>query len=336
MHPARQERAGQGQGRGGPITVKPLNPFALTVSVPPHRHCGVTVRSRMANILVAMFPAAVMAAMTFGMPAVRVMALSMGAAVFTEMACDYFMDRDTDVANLHAFTVGLAFAFLLPASAPWWLAAIGSAASIILGKACFGPLGGSPFCAPLIGWAICRISWPAFMDIDASMLGTDLTYPLAQLKNFGLNAVQITDARALFLGKQLGGLGAVQIAGVLLGGMLLVMRKQVSSIIPVGVIAGVCLTAFLFNRLDPSIHPGPAFQLLTGSALFGAFFLATDGPSSPNRQIPMLLFGLLAGALIIVIRTWGAYADGVPFAILLANLFTPVLERIRPKPFGRS
>jgi electron transport complex protein RnfD len=199
----------------------------------------------------------------------------------------------------------------------------------------FGPLGGSPFCAPLIGWAICRISWPAFMDVDASMLATDLTYPLAQLKNFGLDAVQITDARQLFLGKQLGGLGSVQIAGVLLGGMLLVMRKHISSIIPVGVIGGAALTAFLFNWLDPSIYASPAFHLLTGSTLFGAFFLATDGPSSPNRQVPMLLYGLLIGALIIIIRTWGVYPDGVPFAILLANLFTPVLERIRPKPFGR-
>jgi electron transport complex protein RnfD len=315
--------------------VKPLNPFALTVSVPPHRHCGTTVRDRMLMILLAMLPAAVMAGMTFGMPAVRVMALSMAAAVLAEMACDRFMDRETDVHDLNAFTVGLAFAFLLPASAPWWLAAFGSAASIVLGKMVFGPLGGSPFCAPLVGWAICRISWPAYMDVNASMLATDLTYPLAQLKDFGLDAVQITDTRQLFLGKQLGGLGAVQIAGVLLGGMLLVMRKHISSIIPVGVVGGVAVTAFLFHWLDPSIYASPAFHLLTGSTLFGAFFLATDGPSSPNRQVPMLLFGLLIGALVIIIRVYGAYADGVPFAILLANLFTPVLERIRPKPFGR-
>lgn len=314
--------------------MKPLNPFALTVSVPPHRHCGVTVRSRMLNILIAMLPAAFMAFTTFGMNAVRVMALSMAIAALTELACDYFMDRESDIHDFNAFIVGLGFAFLLPASAPWWLVATGSAASIILGKMMFGPLGGSPFCAPLVGWAICRISWPAFMDIDASMLGTELTYPLAQLKNFGLDAIQITDGRMLFLGKQLGGLGAVQCAGVLLGGMFLVMRKHVSSIIPVGVLAGVCITAGLFNMADPAVYAPPAFHLLTGSTLFGAFFLATDGPSSPNRQVPMLLFGLLVGALIIIIRVYGIYPDGVPFAILLANLFTPALERIRPKPFG--
>ncbi len=314
--------------------MKPLNPFALTVSVPPHRHCGVTVRNRMLNILMAMLPAAGMAFSTFGTSAIRVMALSMAVAALTELLCDYFMERKSDIHDLNAFAVGLCFAFLLPASAPWWLVVTGAAASIVLGKMMFGPLGGSPFCAPLVGWAICRISWPAFMDIDASMLATDLTYPLAQLKNFGLDAVQITDTKMLFLGKQLGGIGAVQIAGVLLGGMFLVMRRHISSIIPTGVIAGVCVTAGLFNAMDPTIYATPGFHLLTGSTLFGAFFLATDGPSSPNRQIPMLLFGLLAGALIVIIRVYGIYPDGVPFAILLANLFTPALERIRPKPFG--
>jgi len=282
-----------------------------------------------------MLPAAIMAASYFGIAAVRVMTLSMAAAALAELACDYFMDRKSDIHDLNAFTVGLGFAFLLPASAPWWLVTIGSAASIVMGKMMFGPLGGSPFCAPLVGWAICRISWPTFMDIDASMLGTDLTYPLAQLKNFGLDAVQLTDTKQLFLGKQLGGLGAIQIAGVLLGGMLLIMRKHISSIIPVGVLAGVCATAGLFNMADPVTYAPASFHLLTGSTLFGAFFLATDGPSSPNRQVPMLLFGLLVGTLIVIIRTYGIYPDGVPFAILLANLFTPALERIRPMPFGK-
>lgn len=314
--------------------MKPLNPFALTVSVPPHRHCSVTVRGRMLTILLAMAPAALMAANTFGFPAIRVMALAMSSAVLAEVACCRFMEQESKIEDLHAFTVGLGFAFLLPASAPWWLVAFGSAASIVIGKMMFGPLGGSPFCAPVVGWAVCRISWPAFMDIDASMLTTDLTYPLAQLKNFGLDAVQIMDARALFLGKQLGGLGAVNVAGVLLGGMFLVLRKHISSIIPVGVLAGVSVTAWLLNMTDPAVYAPPVFHLLTGSTVFAAFFLATDGPSSPNRQLPMLLFGLLAGTLIVVIRTYGIYPDGVPFAILLANLFTPALERIRPKVFG--
>lgn len=315
--------------------MKQLNPFALTVSVPPHRHRGITVQGRMVNILLAMIPAAAMAITSYGMAAFRVMALSVATAVLTEAVCAMFMEQKPQVRDFHAFTVGLCFAFLLPASAPWWLVAIGSAASIILGKMMFGGLGGSPFCAPLIGWAVCRISWPGFMDIDATMLNVDLTYPLAQLKNFGLDAVMITDSRALFLGKQLGGLGATQIAGVVVGALFLVIRKHISTIIPVGVIGGVLITAGLFNMAAPMVYATPTLHLLTGSTLFGAFFLATDGPSSPNRQIPMLLFGIITGVMIVIIRVYGIYPDGVPFAILLANLLTPVLERIRPRPFGK-
>jgi len=314
--------------------MKTIIPFHLTVSVPPHRHYGTSIRGRMFAILLAMLPAATMGLANYGMPALRVMCLSMSAAIFTEALCHWLMESKSELENLHAFIVGLSFAFLLPASAPWWLVTFGSATSIILGKMIFGPLGGSPFCAPLIGWAVCRISWPAFMDIDASMLSADLTFPLAQLKDFGLNSVMITDTKQLFLGKQLGGLGAVQIAGILLGGIILVAKRHVSSIIPMGVIGGVCITAGLFNMLNPNIYATPGFHLLTGSTLFGAFFLATDGSSSPNRQIPMLLFGLLIGIMIVLIRIYGSYPDGVPFAILIANLFTPVFERIRPRPFG--
>lgn len=288
----------------------------------------------MVAILLAMLPAAAMGVGNFGMPALRVMALSMSTAVLAEAVCHRLMGRDSDIADLHAFTVGLSFAFLLPASAPWWLVVFGSATSIVLGKMVFGPLGGSPFCAPLIGWAVCRISWPAFMDVDASMLTMDLTYPLGQLKNFGLDAVMITDIKQLFLGKQLGGLGAVQVAGVLMGGVFLAAKKHIPSIIPAGVIGGVLLTAGLFNMLAPGVYATPGFHLLTGSTLFGAFFLATDGPSSPNRRVPMLLFGLLIGMMIVIIRVYGTYPDGVPFAILIANLFTPAFERIRPRPFG--
>jgi len=314
--------------------VRPLQPLALTVSAPPHRHCGVTVRGRMGNILLAMAPAVVMAVVSFGVSGFRVMAMAVAAAILTEAVCDKFMDRETQIHDLHAAVVGLSFAFLLPASAPWWLAAIGSAISIVLGKMVFGGLGGSPFCAPLIGWAVCRLSWPLFMDLDASMLNVELTYPLAQLKNFGLGFVSVTDLGQLFMGRQLGGLGAVQIAGVLIGGLYLILRKHISWIIPVGVIAGALITAALFNAADPNVYAPATFHVLTGSMMFGAFFLATDGPSSPNRRIPMLLFGLLIGVMIIIIRVYGVYPDGTPFAILLASLFTPVFERIRPKPFG--
>jgi electron transport complex protein RnfD len=228
----------------------------------------------------------------------------------------------------------LLLSFLLPASAPWWLVTIGAASSIILGKMVFGGLGANPLSAPLVGWAICRISWGEFMDTNATMLSSNLAAPLQQLKYFGLETIQSITSLDLFLGKQLGGLGEIHIAALLAGGLFLLIRGHIRWEIPTGFITGVLLTAWIYQLIAPTAYAPPLFHLLAGGAIFGAFFLATDPSSSPIGLIPSLLFGLIAGAMVIVIRIYGIYPDGVPFAILLTSLFTPLLDRIRPKPFG--
>ncbi len=315
--------------------MKPLPP-TLTVTAPPHAHCGKTVKGRMRAILIAMMPAALLAVHHFGMDALRVMCLGAAAAVVAEFLCDQIMERRSQVDDLHAFTVGLTFSFLLPASAPWWMVVFGSAVSIIMGKMIFGGLGGSPLCAPLVGWAVCSLSWPAHMDINASMLTSELNYPLSQLKHFGVEAIKGYDLDSLMVGRQLGGLGAVQTGALFIGGLFLAIRKHIKVGVSVGMLAGVLLTAGLFRMADPAQYASPMFHLLTGSVIFGAFFLATDPSSSPMRKIPAALFGLTAGVLVIIIRVYGVYPDGTPYAILLANLAAPLLDRIKPKPFGKK
>ena len=313
--------------------LKPLTPI-LTVAVPPHIHCGRTLRRYVLDTLLALLPAAVMAVIAFGMDALRVMALSASAAVLAEAACNRLMKREQTVDDYSALLTGLLFAFLLPASAPWWLVAIGSAASIALGKMIFGGLGGNPLAPPLVGWALCRVSWPAFMDTNATMLMSDLPAPLQQLKYFGVDAVSSLDPVSLLLGHQLGGLGEVQVVALLAGGAFLLLRRHIGWQIPAGFLGGLFATALIYRLIDPTAYAPPLFHLLAGGAVFGAFFLATDESSSPLGGLPALLFGLMAGAMVVVIRVYGIYPDGVPFAILLANLFTPLLDRIRPKPFG--
>lgn len=315
--------------------MKPLTP-TLTVAVPPHAHCGRTVKKRMLAILMAMLPAALLAVHHFGVDALRVMCLSTASAVIAEFLCDLIMERQSQVDDLHAFTVGLAFSFLLPASAPWWMVIFGSTTCIVMGKMIFGGLGGSPLCAPLVGWAVCSLSWPVHMDIDASMLTSELVYPLSQLKHFGVDAIRQFDMDSLMAGRQLGGLGAVQTGALFMGGIFLAIRKHIKIGVSVGMLTGVLLTAAIFHKIDPAAYAPPMFHLLTGSVVFGAFFLATDSSSSPMRKIPAALFGLMAGVLVIIIRVYGVYPDGVPYAILLANLASPLLDRIKPKPFGRK
>lgn len=306
---------------------KPL----LTVSCPPHVHCGRTMRGRNLEILLALMPALVMAAMAYGMSAVRVTALCASTAVLTEHLCWRLMGREPETDDCGALVAGTLFAFLLPASAPWWLAALGTIVTVGIGKMIFGGPGGGPLCAPAVGWAICRLSWPDLMDTNTAMLASTLPAPLFDLKHFGPGSVDVTSLD-LLMGRQLGGLGAAQIVGLLAGGLYLLARGWIRLWIPLGFLAGAAATAAVYWAMGQG--PDPLFQLLAGGTVFGAFFLATDSSSSPVGTLPMLLYGLLGGTLLIVVRVYGIYPDGVAFAVLLANLLSPHLDRIRPRPFG--
>lgn len=313
-----------------PITGSPV----LTVSAPAHVHCGRTIKNSALETILALLPAAAFAVWHYQMMAVRVLALSCFTAVITETICLYIMKRDVEADNYTTLLSGLLFGFLIPPASPWWMVIAGSAISIIIGRMIFGGLGTSPLCAPLVGWAILTISWPDLMDFDMTMLASELTYPLSQLKNFGPETLAEYPLKDLFLGLQLGGTGAAQTGAVLLGGIYLLSRKVIRPDIPFSFVTGVTLAAFIFYLVNPLEYASPEYHLLCGSTLFGAFFLATDTSSSPVGHIPMITYGLTAGILVIIIRTYGIYPDGVPFAILLANLMTPLFDKIRPKPFG--
>jgi Na+-translocating ferredoxin:NAD+ oxidoreductase subunit D len=124
------------------------------------------------------------------------------------------------------------------------------------------------------------------------------------------------------------------VAAVILGGFFLVGMRQVRWFIPVSFLAGVFVAGLIFNMVDPSSYAPPVFHLLTGGTMLAAFFLMPYPSSSPSRQIPMLIFGFFGGVLVIIVRSYGIYPDGVPFAILLINLCTPLIDMIAPKPFG--
>lgn len=309
-------------------------PTLYTVAAPPHWHCGRTVTGVMVHTILALAPAAVMAVVYYGFPALRVMALACAAAVATEAVCCRVMQRDMSVDDFHAVLTGLLLAFLLPATAPWWLVIVGAASSIFIGKMLFGGLGGNPLCAPLVGWAILSLSWQTQMDPDAMVLSTDLINPLTQLKFLGLAAAQKVGYGDMLLGRQLGSLGSVQVLALLAGAAYLVSRGQLRLHVPLSFLAGVLLAGLVFFLMNGSVYPSPIFHLLTGSTVLGAFFLATDPNSSPVNRAAMIGFGLTAGIMVVIIRVYGIYPDGVPFAILFANLFTPMFDLIRPKPFG--
>lgn len=315
--------------------MKPLNGSpVLTVSIPPHAHCGRTFKQDAQETIIALLPAVAFAVWHYHMQAVRVLALSSFTAVTIETICLYFMKREIEADNYTALLNGLLFGLLLPPAAPWWLVASGSTISIFMGRMIFGGLGANPLCVPLVGWAVLTVSWPELMNFDMTMLASELTYPLSQLQNFGPEMLDEFSLKSLLLGFQLGGTGAAQSGAILMGGLYLLARRIIRPDIPLAFIAGVAATAAIYYFIDPVEYASPKYHLLCGATLFGAFFLATDGPSSPAGHIPMLIYGVIAGALVVILRVYSIYPDGIPFAILLANLMTPLIDKIKPTPLG--
>lgn len=306
----------------------------LTVSAPPHVHCGTTVRGLNQRMLLGLAPVMLMAVLTYGLPALRVLAMAGATAVIAEHLCARMFEVKSRVDDLHALCLGLILGCFLPASAPWWLAVAGSVSAVFMGKMIFGGLGSGPLSAAMVGWAVCRLSWSAYMSPEFTVLDSTLPTVLFDLQNFGPKALEDVSYFGLFMGQQIGFLGASQTLAAIVGGAILLYTKRVRWEIPAGFLGGVLVFATIWAMLEPGAHPCPVVHLLAGSTIFAAFFAATDESSSPSRRTPMILFGALCGLMVVLIRVYGIYPDGTPFAILVANLFTPALSSIKPKPFG--
>ena len=306
----------------------------LGVIAPPHLHCGRTIPSVMKEICIALVPAIAMSVYHFGPQTLIIIGLSILAAVATESLCLKLMHKDQAVDDFHAVYIGMLLAFMLPADAPWWLPIIGSVVSIALGKMVFGGLGSNPFCPPAIGWSILMVCWPDIVDASSIQLYNEYLDPLYRLKYYGVSDITQFSYVDLLLGRQMGGLGATQVGALLLGGAIVAARLDVAIETPIGFILGIYILGGLMHQIAPEVYAPATFHLLSGNAVFGAFFLATEFGGSPTRPVARLLYGMIAGMLTILIRCFGIYADGVPFAVLLANLCMPYLDLIRPKPFG--
>ncbi len=307
---------------------------SLRVSEPPFWHSGRTIEKTMLTMILALSPVIALSILHWGFDAIRVMSLSVVACVGFEAAAQKLMERPISVYDFSAVFSGLILAFLLPAASPWWLVIAGAAITILLAKMSFGGLGATPLCAPLVGYCALAISWPVFMDPNAMQLSTMYVDPLIRLKYFGASQAQELGIMNLLFGSQLGALGASQVGAILLGGLFIVSRRIVRFEIPLAFIGGVFIAASCFYLYDSSLYASPLYHVFTGTVMLAAFFLAPDTSCSPNRRSAMIIYGLVGGILVVLIRVYGVYVDGVPFAVLLINFMTPLLDKIQPKPFG--
>ncbi|CAB5102073.1 Electron transport complex protein RnfD [Olavius algarvensis associated proteobacterium Delta 3] len=309
------------------------------VSHAPFWHNGSSVAERNYNIIVAALPAALFGLTQYGAQAPAVLCLSVSSAMIWELIANRATKRPETLGDGNAALIGLLFGMLLPAASPWWLVITGTFVAVIVGKQIFGGIGGNPFNPALIGYGILLISWPNRFDFNAALVnfefGFDTAFPLWVAKYFGTAELDTFTAWNLLSGQQIGGIGSTFGLGLIAGGIYLIVRGFIRWEISLSYLAGIFVTAFLFNIANPDQYAGPFFHMFTGFTLLAAFFLATDDASSPVNFIPMLIYGAGCGMLTILIRNIGVYVEGTAFAIIVMNCANPLLDRIRPKAVGK-
>ena len=311
----------------------------LVLSSSPHFHTADSVPKIMWNVVAALVPASIMAMIYFGWAAAAMILVCILAALATEWVANRMLNSAITLPDGSAAITGLLLALTLPPSFPLWGGALGSIFAIAIGKQLFGGLGHNIFNPALLGRAFLQASFPVAMttwtwpntvryaDID----GVTAATPLGLFKFEGVGSEYMD----MLIGNIGGSLGETSALAVLAGGLYLLIRKYAEWRIPLSFLGTVFVLGGIFWLVDPSRYPDPVFQLLSGGLLLGAFFMATDMVSSPVTRLGAWIFGVGAGFLLIIIRLYGGLPEGVMYAILLMNGFTPLINRYtRPKSFG--
>jgi len=309
-------------------------PHFLVTST-PHIRARATVTSVMGEVLLALTPAAVMAVVYMGLPALWVMLTAVAACVGFEAGYQKLTKQPVSVRDLSAAVTGLLFAFNLPASAPLWMVVVGAFIAIVLVKQLFGGIGQNFMNPALTARAVLLAAYPVQMTnwtiapLDAITFPT----PLAALKE-GVLSPQTADFMDALLGRVGGCLGETCAVALLAGGIYLLVRKIISWRIPVVYIGTVFVLTWVLGR-DGFFTGNPTYEILLGGLLLGAFFMATDYTTSPITAMGQLLMGLGCGIITVLIRVYGSYPEGVSYSILLMNLAVPLLDRVtRPRVYG--
>lgn len=306
-------------------------------------------------VIAALLPAYVVSVIEFGWGALITTAISVAACVaFEWLIAKFILKQKPTICDCSAILTGLLLAFNLPSDLHWWIVIIGALVAIGVGKMTFGGLGQNPFNPALVGRVFLLISFPVQMTTWPRPLGFSGSYidaetgatPLALLKQ-GLKSgdgsvlSQLPSLWDAFTGVMGGSLGEVCTIALLVGGIFLICTKVITWHIPVSILATVALFAAVTGwcgALPEGLTTAQyvAMTLCTGGIMLGAFFMATDYVTSPMTGWGKIIFGIGIGLIVMVIRTWGAYPEGMSFAILIMNACVPLLNHIRPKRFGEK
>ncbi len=323
----------------------------IIVSASPHVHSDRTSKKLMYDVVIALIPAFLVSLYVFGLQALLVT----GVAVLSCLLIEYLIQRyilksAVTIGDGSALITGLLLAFNLPAGLPVWMIVVGSLVAIGIAKLSFGGLGYNIFNPALVGRVFLLVSFPVQMTLWPTAVENNTTLvdavtgatTLGLIKEgvqFGQTITelspQIPSVTSMFLGITTGSIGEMSALALLLGGLYLLYRKVISWHIPVALLGTMALMTGIFWYVDPEHYANPLIHLLSGGAVLGAFFMATDLVTSPVTKKGMVIFAIGIGVITVVIRLFGSYPEGISFAILIMNAFVPLINSyFKPRRFG--
>ena len=323
----------------------------LIVSLSPHAHGTDSVERNMYGVIIALVPALLVSLYYFGIGSAVVCLSSVLACVFFEWAINKYIIKNprTTVCDGSAVLTGLLLGFNLPSNLPIWIIILGALVAIGVGKMTFGGLGCNIFNPALVGRCFLLVSFPAQMTswpvagqvgayLDAETGATPLSVMKWAIKSGNPDVLnELPSAWSLFLGNTTAGagtIGEVCALALLIGLAYMLWKKIITWHIPVSILATVFILSGVMHLANPA-YADPFTVLFSGGLMLGAIFMATDYVTSPMCGKGQLIYGVAIGVLTVVIRNWGAYPEGMSFAILIMNAFTPLINSyVKPKRFG--
>ena len=323
----------------------------VIVSASPHVHSAKTSERVMYDVVLALVPVFLVSLYVFGINSL----IATGVAVvscllFEYLIQKYLMKTEITIADGSALITGILLAFNLPAGIPLWMIIVGSLVAIGVAKLSFGGLGYNVFNPALVGRVFLLVSFPVQMTLWPTPVENNTTLvdavtgatPLGMIKEgvqYGQTmteiSAQIPSAMDMFLGLTSGSMGEMSAIALIIGGLYLLGRKVISWHIPITVLLSLAVVTGIFWLIDPMHYANPLIHVLSGGAILGAFFMATDLVTSPVTKKGMVVFAIGIGLLTAVIRLFGSYPEGISFAILIMNAFVPLINSyFKPRRFG--
>jgi len=323
----------------------------IIISASPHVHSDRTSKKLMYDVLIALIPAFIVTLYVFGISALIMTSVAVISCILFEYLIQkYLLKTSVTVGDGSALITGILLAFNLPSSLPLWMVIIGSFVAIGIAKMSFGGLGYNIFNPALVGRVFLFISFPAQMSswpvpvennmtlVDAISGETTLGIIKEGLmygETMSALTQQIPSMTELLLGITSGSAGEMSALALILGGLYLLIRKVITWHIPVTILVTMAVFTGIFWLANPEQYANPLIHILSGGAVLGAFYMATDLVTSPMTKKGMVIFAVGIAVITVVIRLFGAYPEGISFAILIMNAFVPLINSyFKPRRFG--